>query len=219
MTTAAQIIAQKPAVLLDFDGPVCSVFGTLPDYRVADELKARIGGRLPREVAASRDPFTVLSYSVGLGPIAADLELRLRELELEAVASAPGTPGAGDFLTYLSEAGVFTVIVSNNSHAAVGAYLRQTGLDQHVLGISARSDADPNWMKPNPVLLHEAMATLQRPADECVMIGDSLSDIQAAKTAGTMSISYANKPGKHDRMLALNPDAVVDRIEDLIPRS
>lgn len=51
------------------------------------------------------------------------------------------------------------------------------------------------------------------------MIGDSLSDIQAAKAAGTMSIGYANKPGKHDRMLALNPDAVVDRLEDLIPSS
>ncbi|WP_235876691.1 HAD family hydrolase [Saccharopolyspora terrae] len=51
------------------------------------------------------------------------------------------------------------------------------------------------------------------------MIGDSLSDIQAAKTAIAMSIGYANKPHKHDRMLALNPDAIVDRIEDLIPRS
>ncbi|TDD06645.1 HAD family hydrolase [Saccharopolyspora terrae] len=150
MTIAAQIIAQKPAVLLDFDGPVCSVFGTLPDYRVADELKARIGQRLPREVATSRDPFTVLSYSVGLGPIAADVESRLRELELEAVACAPGTPGAGDFLAYLSQAGISTVIVSNNSHAAVEAYLHRAGLNRHVLAISARRDADPSRMKPNP---------------------------------------------------------------------
>ncbi|TDD06644.1 hypothetical protein E1181_11600 [Saccharopolyspora terrae] len=68
-------------------------------------------------------------------------------------------------------------------------------------------------------MLREAIATLHRPADDCVMIGDSLSDIQAAKTAIAMSIGYANKPHKHDRMLALNPDAIVDRIEDLIPRS
>lgn len=218
-TQAAQIIARKPGVLLDFDGPVCSVFGQFPDHQVADELKAHIGGRLPRGVDTSHDPFKVLNYSVGLGSIAADVELRLRELELEAITIAPATPGTEEFLAYLSGAGINTVVVSNNSHAAVEEYLRRTGLNRHVLAISARRGADPDKMKPNPTLLHEATATLRLPAEDCVMIGDSLTDIQAARAAGTMSIGYANKPGKHDRMAKLQPDAVVDRIEELIPRA
>jgi phosphoglycolate phosphatase-like HAD superfamily hydrolase len=42
------------------------------------------------------------------------------------------------------------------------------------------------------------------------MIGDSVTDIQAAKAAGTKVIAYANKPGKRERFAAHQPDALID---------
>ena len=47
------------------------------------------------------------------------------------------------------------------------------------------------------------------------MIGDSPSDIQAARQAAAAAIAFANKPTKRDRLAALHPDATVDRMADL----
>ena len=46
-------------------------------------------------------------------------------------------------------------------------------------------------------------------------IGDSTSDIQSAKAAGTHSVGYANKPGKHQRLQDAGADAVVTSMGEL----
>ena len=37
--TVAQVLADTGPILLDFDGPVCAVFATVPDHAVTDELR------------------------------------------------------------------------------------------------------------------------------------------------------------------------------------
>ncbi|WP_234361448.1 HAD family hydrolase [Plantactinospora sp. BB1] len=49
---------------------------------------------------------------------------------------------------------------------------------------------------------------------DCLLVGDSLSDIQAARAAGVVAIGYANKPGKRERFGAA--DAVIDSMADLV---
>ena len=34
----------------------------------------------------------------------------------------------------------------------------------------------------------------------CTLVGDSVSDIVAARRAGVASVGYANKPGKHEKL-------------------
>lgn len=46
----------------------------------------------------------------------------------------------------------------------------------------------------------------------CVLVGDSLTYIQAAKAAATPVIGYANKPGKAELFAELNPQAIVAQI-------
>jgi beta-phosphoglucomutase-like phosphatase (HAD superfamily) len=120
-----------------------------------------------------------------------------------------------------SLASVLNALVSNNSARAVRTYLELHGLDDRIEFVSARTSADPALLKPDPHLIEQAMAGLGASPEECVLIGDSTTDMQAANRAGTDSIGYANRPGKHDSLTAAGATAVVSSLADLvlIPRA
>lgn len=216
MTSPPQIICDSGAVLLDFDGPVCAMFGGLSDHQVAAELRALFVGDLPNAVDQSRDPFDVLKYAAATGDFATAVERRLRELETRAVEVAPPTPGAVAVLEALGRQTIPVVMVSNNSAAAVNTYLRVHGLTNMVAGVSARTSADVAELKPQPHLLLKAMNFLGVAPERCVMIGDSATDIEAAQRAGAKSIAYANKPGKREKFMKFRPTGIIDEMAELI---
>lgn len=216
MTQAAEILDRSRVVLLDFDGPVCAVFGGMSNRDVAVELRALFPEPLPEGIEQSPDPFDVLEYATQFGDLATQVEERLRQLEVRAVSVAPATPGATDVLEALQRRGLSVVIVSNNSEAAVRAYLHANGLEALAQGVSARTSAELAELKPSPFLLQQAITNITADAAECVMVGDSATDIQAAHAAGTAVIAYANKPGKRDRFTPHRPSAIIEHMNDLL---
>lgn len=216
MSRPAEVLERGEVVLLDFDGPVCAVFGGLSDHNVANELRALFPEALPEGIERSRDPFDLLEYAVQFGDLADQVERRLSELEVRAVTLAPATPGAADVLKSLRSRGVRVMIVSNNSEVAVSAYLHAHELDQFIDGVSARAGAEVAQLKPSPFLLRRAMRTAGVDAADCVMIGDSVTDIEAARAAGTPVIAYANETGKRERFARYEPTAVIDHMADLL---
>ena len=57
-----QIAARCHHLLLDFDGPICAVFATIPSHTVADELRAALRVAqvpIPGPVTAVEDPLEV----------------------------------------------------------------------------------------------------------------------------------------------------------------
>ena len=209
-TELAELLARCPHVLLDFDGPVCAVFGGTTDRAVADQLRANLPG-LPADVTASSDPFDVLRHAATLGPeVLAAVGREFTRLEVQAVATATPTAGTEEAITALRATNHTITIVSNNSAAAVAAYLDGHGLLPLVDGISARTRPEPDLLKPSPYLLRRAIDILDARPSRCVLIGDSITDIAAAKAVGAAVIAYANKPGKRDRFRPLKPDVTVD---------
>jgi hypothetical protein len=87
---AATVLARCPHVLLDFDGPICGIWGGTTDRAIADELRQLLApAPLRADVAEAKDPFTVLRYAATLGPEYADkVEQRFRELAVQAVPTA-----------------------------------------------------------------------------------------------------------------------------------
>lgn len=79
-----------------------------------------------------------------------------------------------------------------------------------------RECSDPGLLKPNPHLLLRALAQLSTQAEECVMVGDSVADIEAAQAAGVGVVAYANRPGKRSRLADHEPDALATEISLLI---
>ena len=107
-------------------------------------------------------------------------------------------------------------MVSNNSREAVTRYLTTAGLAPLFTAIIGRTDPDPRLLKPDPHLISQAIKELNATPADCVLIGDSLSDIEGARNAGTLSIGYANK-GKLECFTAAGADAVITTMAELIP--
>ncbi|GAA3637850.1 HAD family hydrolase [Lentzea roselyniae] len=208
------VLANADALLLDFDGPICGVFAGFPAHLVADQLRRVLaeGGydELPAEIEKTEDPFEVLYYAATLGDDEAEyVEAAMRAHEVEAVASAEPTLGTHEFIRASHDLGRKVAVVSNNSVAAVETYLHLHELSTYVDYVSARADSDPARLKPDPFLLRQATDQLTITPSRCVLVGDSLTDIQAAHAAGTTVIGYANRPGKADLFTTKGPQVIV----------
>jgi HAD superfamily hydrolase (TIGR01549 family) len=188
-------------LFLDFDGPVCDLFAGVPASVVADQLCVVLADSghndLPPDVEKSSDPFDVLNYAAKLGQAEADhVNAAFTAHEVEAIATAAPTPGAHDLIRKWSRTGRRLAIVSNNSRSAVDAYLDLHRLRQQVSFVSARVSADPALLKPSPHLVEAALASLVVRSSEVVFIGDSLSDLIAARDATVTFVGYANRAYK-----------------------
>ncbi|GAA2803521.1 HAD family hydrolase [Nonomuraea dietziae] len=207
-------------LLLDFDGPVCDIFAGLPARTVAASLRATLeqaGAVLSPAVRATDDPLEVFRFSASLGSELNRLALRtLTELEVKAVRTARPTPGAVDLIERARDRGLIVGIVSNNSVAAVTAFLARGGLTDRVAYVSARSTADPSLMKPNPHLLDQALIHLAADPSFALLVGDSVTDVEACKHAGVVAVGYANRPGKAERLANAGAELVVTSMEELV---
>ncbi len=65
-------------------------------------------------------------------------------------------------------------------------------------------------MKPNPYSLTMAARLLGVDVTTCVLVGDSLTDIQAAHAVGSAAIGYANKPGKRQAFTQAGAESVIE---------
>jgi phosphoglycolate phosphatase len=213
-TTLRHILTHTTALLLDFDGPICSVFAGLPAHTVVTQLCLVLAdggyGDPPVEIEKSDDPFEVLTYAASLGDAEARyVNAAFTAHEIEAITTAEPTPGAHDLIRAWSATGRPLAIVSNNSTIAIHAYLDLHNLRPHVTHVSARTNPDPALLKPHPHLLTTALTALNVPPAAATFLGDSVTDIHAARAAHTMSIGYANKPSKTTELITAGADTVI----------
>lgn len=84
------------------------------------------------------------------------------------------------------------------------------GLFDHVYGIDSFDKG-----KPNPMALENLIDSWGIAPDEMVMVGDSESDIETGRRAGTKTIACTFGYGKKDGLKSENPDWVVDSVKEL----
>jgi beta-phosphoglucomutase-like phosphatase (HAD superfamily) len=211
------IIARTRYLLLDFDGPICSIFAGLPAPTVAEKLRKLFSGELPEEIANTPDPIEVFKYSATVSDeMAIRVEAEMADLEVAAVPTADPTPYVHQVIASARESGRVVGVVSNNSPRAVNAYLDRHGLSNGIALVVARTRHDPTLLKPDPYLIDEAVRGLDAAPARSALVGDSFTDIEAAHSAGVASIGYANKPGKRARMTELEAGAVITSMADLV---
>jgi phosphoglycolate phosphatase-like HAD superfamily hydrolase len=213
------IIDQTANLFLDFDGPICHIFARLPDRAVADELRAfaeRHGLLLTGTVAENSDPLAVFRAIGDARPdLILEAEATLRAAETRAVATAEPTPYAVDVMAACRETDRIAVIVSNNSRTAIQTYLDAHDLAWYVKHIEGRTNPDPALMKPDPYPVRTAMSMFAAMPMATTLVGDSVTDIQAARAAGVHSIGFANKPGKRETLMAAGAEVVIDTMAHL----
>ncbi|MEU5793359.1 HAD family hydrolase [Streptomyces sp. NPDC047813] len=208
-----KVISTTRSVLFDFDGPICEVFAGLPASEVARSLVEVMRGfdKDLSEKMEGMDFMDALRVSPqgGEGALRA-VEERLVEAELAAVKVAGDpTPGAVASLKAARESGREVAIVSNNSSECVKEFLAYHNLASLVQEIVGRPAHQPHRMKPSPYMLLVAANRLGVAPQVCTLVGDSVTDIEAAISAGATSIGYANRSGKDISLEKAGADSVI----------
>ncbi len=215
------LLSQVRTLLLDFDGPVCSIFAGYPAATIADELRRLItsqGIQVPQAVRTEDDPLQVLRGSDELGgeALAGLIGDALRDREVIATETAEPTQGFAGVLSAAEETGRRLAIVSNNSAAAVEKYLTRGGFVTEFEHISARHNGmRPHLLKPDAHLVTLALTAMHADRHSTALVGDAASDIRAAQAAGIRSIGYANKPGKQAALSEAGADTIITTLDDL----
>lgn len=217
--TLRELLAAVNCVLFDFDGPLTAVFGGHKATEVAAALTSRVASwpRAP-EVAHRTDPLQILlDVAKAFDGSAhdhriAELDKLLSDQESVAIASARPTPYADSLVRRLVARGKSVAVTTNNSATAVLGYLELRGLTAcfgpHVHGRAA----DPRLMKPHPSCVREAIRSTGVSAGQCLMIGDSPYDYEAASAAGVAFLGYARNPRKQQRLADAGVEHVVDSL-------
>lgn len=120
-------------------------------------------------------------------------------------------PGVLDGLKALQEAGFTLVVVTNQQGIGLGYYSQQeffevnqalfrqfapAGIKIARIYFCPHSLADEcDCRKPGKLLLERAVKYFGTKADLCYMVGDSISDCQAAESAGCASVLISEKSG------------------------
>ncbi|MEU1620642.1 HAD family phosphatase [Streptomyces sp. NPDC005722] len=207
-------------VLFDFDGPLCDLFAVYTAEAVAERMKDYLRRErwLLSEFASYTDTHQLL-YDVAAhddipGGVRRGLDEVLVEAERQAAKVARPTDGAAELVEFLAGAELPIAITTNNSAAAVRVYLKKHGLEppfgERIFGRKA-----PRLMKPDPHCLLEAMRYLGFEGDpgNCLMIGDSVRDLKAARSAGVRFLAYAvpdeRDPQRGERLLGDGADFLV----------
>ena len=136
--------------------------------------------------------------------------------EVAAAEVSEPTPGANEFLAACHQREKPVVIVSNNAAEAVHTYLKRFRLHGLIRGVVGRQPHRPDLMKPHPSLVAAALDVLSQPSSACVLIGDSVSDIAAAKTGGIPPIGLAKNEVRRIQLEAAGPASVVDSVWELM---
>ena len=124
-------------------------------------------------------------------------------------------PGVRDGLSALHAHGVVLACITNKPYRpAVDLLAHLALLDSFDLVLGGDSLAR---RKPDPLPLLHACSVLGIAVESSVFVGDSLTDVEAARAAG-MRVACVSYGYNHGRDIAQSaPDAVVDSLDELVP--
>lgn len=214
----------KELVLLDLDG---TMVDTVPDLAVAidamqtalglpargeDKVRLWVGNGMDRLVKRA------LTDDVDGEPEATLFE-RAHPLFLEAYAARPCVasrfyPGVEALLVHLKRGGYKIGCITNKTACVTDQLLRLLDVYDDfdiILGGDSLTRR-----KPDPLPLLHAGEQLEVTTDRILMIGDSQTDVDAARAAGIdiVCVSYGYNRGRDIRQA--QPDRIVDSLTELL---
>jgi HAD superfamily hydrolase (TIGR01549 family) len=212
------------AVLFDFDGPLCPLFGDGRDVSAVAAMKRFLRrNNLLEGFAAHTDTHRLLREiaQTDIRPEdLAGLDRVLVEEEIKAAEAAEATDGVVDLIWRLQAANRSLAIATNNSLESVVTFLRKYGMEAVFDGRIFGRGGDPALMKPDPHCLNRAITELGMKSSpgNCLMVGDSENDLEAAKQAGVRFLAFAVEDDKAATLAEVNAPPVARSVAQVISR-
>ena len=73
--------------------------------------------------------------------------------------------------------------------------------------------------KPAPDVILTALSALEASPEDCLMVGDSVSDMEAGKRAGVKTCAVRYGYGAREDLARFEPDYLVDDLRELVGRA
>ncbi len=211
------------AIIFDLDG---TLIDSMPDVRRALNVTLAEDGRPPLTLEQVRllvghGARPMIEGALRLtGGLATDADIdgfRARYLAhyaADPVACTEVYPGVRQVLDDLRAAGVVLGICSNKPSIMVGKVLDALGMVPLFAGITGGDDVERG--KPHADHLRETLRRMRVGAERVVMVGDSGTDVAAARNAGmpvvVVEFGYCERPATQ-----LGADAVIGHFDQLLP--
>ena len=145
--------------------------------------------------------------------LAATYKAMFHQLRSEnALDPEPLFEGIAETLTHLRDHGWRLGVATGKSDRGLGLLLAHHGLTDRFVTLQT---ADRHPSKPDPSMLHAAMAEAGAAPAETVMIGDTSFDMAMARAAGVRAIGVTWGYHREEALWAAGADAVARRCDEL----
>ncbi len=204
-------------IMLDLDG---TILDTRPAYLEAGRITFETMGQEIPETAQlleipkrleQRQPFGDITKAVDYRKF---LGVYLKTFYSISAAKTKPMPHVEKALEALSRNVPLAVITMRfMSKETIAAELKQYNLDGYFAHIvTALDTARP---KPSPEALVKAAAAMDVQMCDCVIVGDSIVDVQAGKAAGAKTIAVLSGLYSHAELVKVEPNCILNDISEL----
>jgi HAD superfamily hydrolase (TIGR01549 family) len=204
------------AILLDLDG---TVLDTRPAYLEAAKVAFQSTGQtLPCRKTAWEIPKRMEQRQPLTDIINTDLQefinIYLKTFYIISAQKTRPLPNIAGTLETLSQRAKLAVITMRFAPAqTVLDELRQFQLEHYFTHVVTGIDTDEP--KPSPQAVLKAVDALGVGMNDCVMVGDSVIDIQAGKAAGVKTLAVLSGLYSRPELAATEPDFILNNVTEL----
>ncbi len=121
-------------------------------------------------------------------------------------------PGAARSLALLNTRFLLAIVSARADHQAK-AFLKHTQLD-HYFTCVIGGQSQP-LSKPHPMPIRWAAAQMGVPPEACLMIGDTVVDVEAGRAAGAQTVGVLSGFGEANELKAAGADLILSSVADL----
>lgn len=121
--------------------------------------------------------------------------------------------GVIDTLSQLRDRGANLAVATGKSRNGLNLALKATGLGQY---FDIERCADETRSKPHPMMLEEIINYYGVSQKECVMVGDTVYDLEMAGRIGMDAIGVSYGVHAVERLSSFDPRAIIDRFSELV---
>jgi len=203
-------------ILLDMDG---TILDTKNAYIEAAKITFQTMGQTPPENAVALEIPKRIEQKQPLSDIVKGesqkfLDFYLKTFYVIVLNKTKPIPHAADALEELSRKAKLALITMRSTpKETLMEELRRLKMDQYFSYVVTALDT--NKPKPSPEALIKAGRAMGVQMCDCVIVGDSVIDIQAGKAAGIKTVSVLSGLYSREELSKANPNYIINDISEL----
>ncbi|WP_367606498.1 HAD family hydrolase [Legionella sp. W05-934-2] len=121
-------------------------------------------------------------------------------------------PGAFEFIQLLHNLGFDLAVASNKGEQSLVKSIKLAGLDPYIQVFRSSGQTAP---KPHPEMLEQILSIFQCPAERCLMVGDSETDVEMAQQLNVPAVGMDFYHQNQASLEKAGAVVVVDNFDDL----